>query len=52
MEKPEYEVKDAPIAHIDPIKKQLNDMYSNGYEFVTITLNHMIYKKSKKPKKD
>lgn len=40
------------IARARGIQKQMNDMYEVGYEFVTVALNHMIYRKIKKHKKD
>ena len=51
MEKPEYELRDIPKRTFG-IQKQMNDMYEVGYEFVTVALNHMIYRKIKKHKKD
>ena len=51
MEEPEYKAKDVPVG-TGPIQNQLNDMHKKGYEFVTVTLNHVIYKKIKKHKKD
>jgi len=37
MEKPEYQVKYVPEARF--AQKQLNEMYDEGYEFVTWTVN-------------
>ena len=51
MEDPEYKVKDIP-QRTGEIHRQLNNTYKEGYEFVAVAINHVIYRKIKKHKKD
>lgn len=51
MEKPEYRVEDVP-RNTQRKFDQLNNMFKDGYEFVAVAMNQVIYKKVKKHKND